>query len=67
MDMVSSGCPHASLSQLQAQVATLCREVTQLQRQRERSLEKDSFRVKVVRSNLFQGALPPGSLGRGGP
>ncbi|XP_073739610.1 serine/threonine-protein kinase MRCK gamma isoform X6 [Callorhinus ursinus] len=33
---------------LQAQVAALCREVTQLQRQRERSLEKESFRVKTI-------------------
>ncbi|XP_059002526.1 serine/threonine-protein kinase MRCK gamma isoform X2 [Mustela lutreola] len=37
-----------SSRKLQAQVATLCREVTQLQRQRERSLEKDSFRVKTI-------------------
>ncbi|KAF3822221.1 hypothetical protein GH733_007595 [Mirounga leonina] len=37
-----------SSRRLQAQVATLCREVTQLQRQRERSLEKESFRVKVT-------------------
>ncbi|VFV43177.1 serine threonine-protein kinase [Lynx pardinus] len=45
---------------LQAQVATLCREVTQLQRQRERSIEKESLRVKVVRSH----PLPSGaSLG----
>lgn len=49
MDMVRSDCPCVS-SQLQAQVATLCREVTQLQRQRERSLEKESFRAKVVKS-----------------
>ncbi|XP_053755499.1 serine/threonine-protein kinase MRCK gamma isoform X4 [Panthera pardus] len=33
---------------LQAQVATLCREVTQLQRQRERSIEKESLRVKTI-------------------
>ncbi|XP_045749314.1 serine/threonine-protein kinase MRCK gamma isoform X4 [Mirounga angustirostris] len=37
-----------SSRRLQAQVATLCREVTQLQRQRERSLEKESFRVKTI-------------------
>lgn len=50
MDKVSSG-PLCTSSQLQAQVATLCREVTQLQRQRERSIEKESLRVKVVRSH----------------
>ncbi|XP_045341799.1 serine/threonine-protein kinase MRCK gamma isoform X6 [Leopardus geoffroyi] len=33
---------------LQAQVATLCREVTQLQRQHERSIEKESLRVKTI-------------------
>ncbi|XP_029812605.1 serine/threonine-protein kinase MRCK gamma isoform X2 [Suricata suricatta] len=33
---------------LQAQVATLRREVTQLQRQQEQSLEKESFRVKTI-------------------
>ncbi|XP_045631427.1 serine/threonine-protein kinase MRCK gamma isoform X1 [Ursus americanus] len=37
-----------SSRKLQAQVATLCREVTQLQRQRERSLEKESFRAKTI-------------------
>uniref|UniRef100_G1PRX8 Serine/threonine-protein kinase MRCK gamma n=1 Tax=Myotis lucifugus TaxID=59463 RepID=G1PRX8_MYOLU len=38
----------AARKDLQAQVATLSREVTQLQRQRERSLEKESSRVKTV-------------------
>ncbi|XP_039100769.1 serine/threonine-protein kinase MRCK gamma isoform X2 [Hyaena hyaena] len=33
---------------LQAQVATLCREMTQLKRQQERSLEKESFQVKAI-------------------
>lgn len=48
-------------SQLQAQVATLSWEVTQLQRQRERSLEKESSRVKVLSSNLQppKGHFPP--------
>lgn len=69
MDKVSSGRLCTS-SQLQAQVATLCREVTQLQRQRERSIEKESLRVKVVRSHpLPSGAslglrAPPGSQGQ---
>lgn len=49
MDQVSTGCL-CTPSQLQAQVATLSREVTQLQRQRERSLEKESSRVQVVTS-----------------
>lgn len=49
MDKVSSGCL-CTPSQLQDQVATLSWELTQLQRQRERSLEKESSRVKVVRS-----------------
>lgn len=47
--MVSTGCLYTP-SQLQAQVATLSREMTRLQRQRERSLEKESSRVKVVKS-----------------
>uniref|UniRef100_A0A671EBB1 non-specific serine/threonine protein kinase n=1 Tax=Rhinolophus ferrumequinum TaxID=59479 RepID=A0A671EBB1_RHIFE len=38
----------AARRELQAQVATLSREVTQLQRQRERSLEKESSRVQVT-------------------
>ncbi|XP_045871964.1 serine/threonine-protein kinase MRCK gamma isoform X7 [Meles meles] len=37
-----------SSRKLQAQVATLCREAAQLQGQRERSLEKDSSRVKTI-------------------
>lgn len=45
---VSSGCP-CPPSQLQAQVAALSQEVTRLQKQRERSLEKESSRVNVVR------------------
>lgn len=38
----------AARRELQAQVATLSQEVTQLQRQRERSLEKESSRVQTV-------------------
>lgn len=49
MDKVSTGCLCTPL-QLQAQVATLSQEVTQLQRQRERSLEKESSQVQVVTS-----------------
>ncbi|EFB26237.1 hypothetical protein PANDA_004833, partial [Ailuropoda melanoleuca] len=50
MQALSSQLEEAQESsrKLQAQVATLCREVTQLQRQRERSLEKESFRVKTI-------------------
>ncbi|XP_058545506.1 serine/threonine-protein kinase MRCK gamma isoform X3 [Neofelis nebulosa] len=49
---------------LQAQVATLCREVTQLQRQRERSVEKESLRVKTIHAaSETNGTGPP----EGGP
>ena len=47
MDKVSTGCL-CTPSQLQAQVATLSQEVTQLQRQQERSLEKEPPQIKVV-------------------
>lgn len=63
---VSTGCL-CTPSQLQAQVATLTREVTQLQRQRERSLEKESSRVKVLSSNPQppKGHFPPPDLTQG--
>lgn len=55
--VVSTGCL-CTPSQLQAQVAALSREVSRLQRQRERSLGKASARVKVVRSH----PLPSGAV-----
>uniref|UniRef100_A0A8C0KQM0 Serine/threonine-protein kinase MRCK gamma n=1 Tax=Canis lupus dingo TaxID=286419 RepID=A0A8C0KQM0_CANLU len=45
---------------LQAQVTTLCREVTQLQRQWERSLEKESFRTIHMASETNGTGLPEG-------
>ncbi|XP_043437556.1 serine/threonine-protein kinase MRCK gamma isoform X4 [Prionailurus bengalensis] len=45
---LSSRLEEAQDTSRRAQVATLCREVTQLQRQRERSIEKESLRVKTI-------------------
>ncbi|XP_036715292.1 serine/threonine-protein kinase MRCK gamma isoform X16 [Balaenoptera musculus] len=59
---VSTGCL-CTPSQLQAQVATLSQEVTQLQRQQERSLEKEPPQIKTIHtaSETNGTGLPEGS------
>lgn len=54
----------AARRELQEQVATLSRELTQLQRQRERSLEKESSRVKTVHTASETNGM---GLPEGGP
>lgn len=54
---VNTGCL-CTPSQLESQVATLSQEVTQLQRQQEQNLKKESPWAKVVRSTPCQVAHP---------
>lgn len=54
---VNTGCL-CTPSQLESQVATLSREVTQLQSQQEQNLEKESPWAEVVRAAPCQVAHP---------